>query len=374
MLKPQDIEFLRRLDKESDIEFGVERTVRNSRLDNSNRLRFPALESKGAIVTNAGQIELPPIATMLDYLREAILDLGIVATPEEIASYLDVRKNYPPEPIPYRSVEETMVLVQSLFQSIPRYDPSMQGASVPILWLNCEFLDGFKGEKLARIFALILSCSGVMGVAEANADGIKPMADLSGYRYLAATPNSKGQACCLLWHPATWEPVSQLEHCETANIEGMLDLRPTLEVVLRHTRSKIQVRFLASHFKSLRGGWDFTTNVRFEQSMKLLAAVENQPLMPTIAPGDYNCFLNCLRPQGTKDVDPFFTDGWSLLGGPEDTTSTHAKHGRIDGLFYKWLPDNMRIDNYTVIPIYAEVPEVSDHAAVMGTVHLPTSC
>jgi hypothetical protein len=374
MLKPQDIEFLRRLDKRSDIEFGVERTVRNSLLDDSKGLRFPALESEGAVVTAAGQIELPPITKMLEYLRKALLDLGIVATPDEIASYLDVRKNYPPEPIPYRSVEETMVRVQTLFQSIPRYDPSMQGASVPILWLNCEFLDAFKGEKLARIFALILSCSGVMGVAEANADGIKPMANLSGYHFLAATPNDKGQACGLLWHPATWEPVSQLEHSETANIEGMLELRPTLEVVLRHVRSGIQVRFLASHFKSLRGGWDLTTSVRFEQSMKLLAAVENEPLMPTIAQGDYNCFLNFLRPQGTKDVDPFFTNGWSLLGGTEDVTSTHAKHGRIDGLFYKWLPDGMRVDDYKVIPIYAEVPEVSDHAAVMGTLHLPTSC
>ncbi len=134
MLKPQDIEFLRSLGNDSDIEFGVERTVRNSLEDGSHGLRFPALENLGGVVIHAGQIELPAIAKMLDYLQNALSDLGIIATPEEIARYLDVRQTYPPQPIPYRSAEETLALVQSLFQSIPRYDPAMQSATVPILF------------------------------------------------------------------------------------------------------------------------------------------------------------------------------------------------------------------------------------------------
>jgi hypothetical protein len=274
---------------------------------------------------------------------------------------------FPSFQIQDHSPEQTLVIVEQLFEGMPFFDPSRNVRSIPILWLNCELLDDIKVGSLERVFATIMARAGVMAMAEANSAGVKPVAQRCGYEFFAATSNSRGQGCVIAWQPDSWERVTSFEHKETREVGGIAEMRVTAEVVLRHKLSGLAVRFLASHFKSLRGGWEVTAKVRFEQATNLLASINRHPGIPTIALGDYNCFLDRLRVYGNKDVDPFLTEDWALLGGLHDKRPTHMFGGRLDGIFSKWLSRNMFLRDYQVVPIYSEAPEVTDHAALIGT-------
>jgi hypothetical protein len=285
-------------------------------------------------------------------------------------SGLALRSLLPAQVIPVRSEEESLAVVEGLLQGVPVFQPAGQVCEIPIVWLNCQLLDATKADLLAKVFANIMARGGLMAMAEANASGVGPVAKICGYDFFAATSNKRGQGCVVAWQPDTWQLVSSCEHWETAAIGPLPELRVTAEVVLRHLASGKMLRFLASHFKSLRGGWELTAEVRFAQAKNLLETIGRSPLIPTIAAGDYNCFLNRLRAYGNKDVDPFVTENWSLLGGWQDTRPTQLLGARLDGMFFKWLEEGMRFDHYQTIPVYAAAPEVTDHAILMGTLCL----
>jgi len=277
---------------------------------------------------------------------------------------------FPAQTVPGKSPAQSLEIVEDLLQGVPLFQPDSHVCEVPIVWLNCQLLDAMKADSLARVFATIMARGGLMAMAEANAAGVGPVARICGYDFFAATANRRGQACVVAWHPETWQLVSSCEHCETAIVGELPELRMTAEVVLRHIQTGIMLRLLASHFKSLRGGWELTARVRFKQTSNLLEAIERSPMLPTIAAGDYNCFLDRLRAYGNKDVDPFVTQNWSLLGGLEDERPTQLLGGRLDGMFFKWLREGMVFDRYQIIPVYSAAPEVTDHAILIGTLYL----
>jgi hypothetical protein len=371
ILKPQNVDFLQKLSAERVVASGVEKVVRGMMKAGSGGLSFPELENQGGVVLRAGQIELAPQPALCALLLEQLQALSISATLEDVSQYLTVRLKHPPPPIPYRPVQETIAVIQKMFAPIEPFNPRGQSQNLPMIWLNCEYLNADKCADLGAVYAFIFSCGALVGLAEANSEGIEPIAQTCGYNYAATAANTRGQACCMLWHPDIWNCIAQAEHEQVAQIIGVPELRPTLELILQHRQTGTTMRFLSSHFKSLSGGWEATAAIRFEQTTKLLNIIEAEPPMPTIALGDYNCPLNLLRLRGTKDVDPFVTAGWSLLGGNTDQTSTHAKEGRIDGIFSKWLGSGVELSDYRVVPIFAEAPEVSDHAAVIGKLGVP---
>jgi len=264
----------------------------------------------------------------------------------------------------------TLEIIKDIFQELPPFQPLAQANKIPIVWLNCELLDEPKAQKYEKVFAAIMSRAGVMAMAEANAAAVSKVAQECGYEFFAAASNSRGQGCVISWHPDAWQLLSFLEHDETSGVDGVADLRASAEVVLYHKSTGYIVRFVASHFKSLRGGWGPSSTVRFDQTCNLLKVINESPLVPTIALGDYNCFLDRLLLHGNKDVDPFLSQSWTLLGDRRNTTPTHLFGGRLDGIFFKWFSQSMQLTDYRVIPIYAAAPEVSDHAAIVGMLSL----
>jgi hypothetical protein len=369
MLTPAKIDFLRKLSRLTDIEYAAEKTIRESSREASEGASLSRLLASDDTIMGKGRIELPINSKVAEYFRAALAGLGFDATTREVFDYLAQRRMFLPQPISDRSPEQTFAIVEQLFERLPFFDPFVHSHKIPIIWLNCELLDAMKSGTLEKVFANIMARAGVMAMAEANEAGVKPVAEECGYDFFAAKSNRRGQGCVIAWQPDTWGLVTSFEHQETTGVSGVPELRESAEVVLRHKPSGFVLRFLASHFKSLRGGWELTADVRFEQSTNLLAKINQYPVLPTIALGDYNCFLNRLRVHGNKDVDPFLTENWSLLGGLHDTRPTQLLGGRLDGIFFKWLSAGMYLDDYTIIPVYSAAPEVTDHAALIGTLH-----
>jgi hypothetical protein len=366
MLTPERAQYLTKLARKTDIEYGIERIVRGNLRDSA---RPPIPYGIKGTTLSPSRIVLSSDAKVVSYLRDALADIGLDATTGEVRDYLKKRRISPPREIPDRSPQETLAAIEELFEDVSFFDAASNPTTVPIVWLNCELLDAAKGTTLHQVFSNIMARSALTAMAEANADGVARAVNDSCYDFFAATPNWRGQGCVIAWHKDVWEPVRKYEHGETAAIDGVVGLRMTAEVVLLHKFTGLPVRFLASHFKSLRGGWEKTADVRFAQTANLLSAINQEPVLPTIAPGDYNCYLYRLRAAADKDLSPFLREGWSLLGGFDDRQPTHLFGGRLDGIFYKWLSSGMCIDDYKRIPIYAAALEVTDHAAVMGTLH-----
>jgi endonuclease/exonuclease/phosphatase family metal-dependent hydrolase len=142
---------------------------------------------------------------------------------------------------------------------------------------------------------------------------------------------------------------------DLAHVDGIRQLRPGLSVILRDRLTRREIRIVAVHFKSMIGGAEPTSIIRFHQSKALSKALLQSDL-PTLVMGDFNCDLT-----HPSDLEPLLRSGYELLG-PDSTTPTQREGDRIDGYLSKGLGLQLAP---SVIPVYLNAWEISDHAALM---------
>lgn len=204
---------------------------------------------------------------------------------------------------------------------------------------NGEFLDASKANFYLAVWQMIMLTNHVCAWVEVNGDALKVIAAGMGYGHFAAKANSRGQGVGFTLHPR----LELLGKPETiwaiANVGNTPDLRPGFRLHVKDKVSGKEYYTEVVHQKSMRGGMNQTAQTRYDQNVEVVKG--NQGLSGVFVGGDWNCFLNT-----TKDTDPLKQAGYKLVY-PNDSTSTQAMGGRLDGLFTYQVAE--KVGHYQVI-------------------------
>jgi hypothetical protein len=171
--------------------------------------------------------------------------------------------------------------------------------------------------------------------------------------------NSRGQAIGFTVHRRL-EVVKTVIYSQLQNIMGVPDLRPALRLDLCDTTTGLRTTAIVIHYKSDHGGGLRARPVRYQQAKAQVDATQISNEF-VICLGDYNQYLGV-----SNDTDPLLADGYSLCPR-HDCTSTHANGGRIDGMFVKNMPPNVKVTRYKVRKFWRNDKVgcvLSDHALV----------
>ncbi len=333
-------------------------------------IELPQVERRGLILPGHPDFHSsePSTHVLLGYLR----DHGMDVTHSELVQYLNARKNSKKKggghkPIEVRSVPETIGILKELFATVPIYRPDDENVA-PFGTMNLEFWDGKKSAAQAEVLAWILkNYYSVLTVQETNPEGMAPVAEAAGYKWTCGTPNERGQACGLFWDPNRYEELDRIIIDDVVGVDGVEQLRASVAAILQDKYWITAFRFVSDHLKSMRGGPWKTGIVRFHQALKLVHFLmhwaEGETPIPTIALGDWNCFLDKIVNGKATDVEPFLYYGWTMLN-QNDTQSTQRMGGRLDGGFTNYMPAGFSFTSYRVIPVFQKAPWVTDHAAI----------
>jgi hypothetical protein len=307
----------------------------------------------------------PTTQALLGALRERGFDIGHA----ELVNYLNARKKKSGQrkPIQVRSVEETIGILKGLFSTVPPYRADDQSV-MPFGTMNLEFFDAKKAAEQGEALAWLLkNYFAALTVQETNPDGMKPVAEMAGYSWMCGTPNERGQACGIFWDPNRFEEKDRIVIDEVVGVDGVEQLRASVAAILQDKYWGMIFRLVSDHLKSMRGGPWKTGIVRFHQTLKLvhhlMRFAEGETPIPTIALGDWNCFLDKIVNGKATDVEPFLYYGWTMLN-QNDNQSTQRMGGRLDGGFVNYMPEGISFSSYRVIPVFKEAPWFTDHAAV----------
>ena len=202
---------------------------------------------------------------------------------------------------------------------------------------NMEFLTADKARYFADTYKQIVPKHHLLFVEEVNTEGLKQVAKDTGYNYAISAENSRGQAVGFLIHPRL--KITGTESIDAvANVHNIPDLRPAFKVDVTDATSGDSFSGVVVHLKSMRGGPEQTAPVRTLQAEIL--ARELGPNFKGIIAGDWNTFLD-----KTTELNALKNAGFAIHN-PNDTSSTQAMGGRLDGFLHRGLSGKLG-DQYT---------------------------
>ncbi len=205
---------------------------------------------------------------------------------------------------------------------------------------NTEYLWQAKANYFKSSYKQIIKRHHILALQEVSSAGLSTIASVCDYNYFVSSPNSRGQAVGFLAHPRL-KITNIHEYSELLDVYGIHDLRPAMQIDVFDPQTQITLSVITIHLKSMLGGLSFTSLVRKKQLQNLIVAISNKN-HPTIILGDFNCFLDV-----STDIEPLFNNGFNIAN-PNNHTSTQLAGGRLDGLFYKNLPDLIAIKRYNI--------------------------
>lgn len=268
---------------------------------------------------------------------------------ENIGDLIEALKDRKPRPLPDAKVVASEV--RDAVKHMPKAAP--KGDLILGEW-NMEFLDASKAKYFAETYKEVVPRHHLLFVIEADKGGLAQIAaDNQGYTSRISEANSRGQAVGFLVNERL-KINGTTSYAEVADIKNIPDLRPAFRLDFTDTATGKDASAVVVHLKSMRGGPEQTAPVRTAQ-----AAVLAQVLGPNfkgIVGGDFNTFLD-----RTKEMDPLVKAGFKLLN-PNDTNTTQAMGGRLDGFYIKGMEG---LSDPATIPFWKN-PKVtrglSDHA------------
>ena len=160
------------------------------------------------------------------------------------------------------------------------------------------------------------------------------------YTAYCTSANSRGQAIGFTVH-RRFEVLNTETYSQLQNINGIPDLRAALRLDLRDKTTGLRTTATVIHYKSNYGGARATSPVRRQQAKVHAEAMQIKDEF-AICLGDYNHQLEV-----ASDADPLIDNGFSLF--PRyDRASTHSSGLRIDGMFIKNVPADVKVTGYKV--------------------------
>ncbi len=222
---------------------------------------------------------------------------------------------------------------------------------------NMEFLDADKARYFQKAYQQIVPKTHLLFGEEVNEGGLAQIAKDTGYNYYASRANSRGQGVGFLVNPRL-EVNKVTSYDNVAKVDGIPDERPALRIDFTDKATNEKSSAIVVHLKSMRGGVERTSQVRFDQSN--LLANDLEPDFKGIISGDFNTFLD-----NTHDTKPLYDKGFKLAFSG-DHQSTQQMGGRLDGFFLKGIDTTPQ--NYLVTPFFKDpliTRGLSDHALVL---------
>jgi hypothetical protein len=198
---------------------------------------------------------------------------------------------------------------------------------------NFEFLTGEKAAWFIDALAEIIPLAHIWSCAEVTEEGIKKIAERTGYEYVVSVENNRGQAVAVMWDPRRVQKVDTWSIDEVANVQNVNDLRPVIGVDLIDKSPKTKPLFkkfwaASGHMKSMRGGEEASGIVRHLQNQLAAAGLKDRGAGALGM--DSNSKL--ATDQGDWETSPL-TDSGLLLVGPDDHRATQTMMSRLDGLW-----------------------------------------
>jgi hypothetical protein len=217
-----------------------------------------------------------------------------------------------------------------------------------------------KAQSLLPVYREFVTRHHLLAWQEVDQNFLEHVASTSkDYKAYFTEANSRGQAIGFTVHRRL-EVVNTVIYNQIQNIMHVPDLRPALRLDLYDKVTGLRTTAIVIHYKSDHGGGLRARPVRYQQAKAQIEATQIGDEF-AICLGDYNQHLGV-----STDTDPLLADGYSLC--PRyDRTSTHANGGRIDGMFIKNVPPNVKITRYKVRKFWRNDKigcVLSDHALV----------
>jgi hypothetical protein len=214
------------------------------------------------------------------------------------------------------------------------------GHSLTLGAWNMEFLNRWKAAYFLDSYREISLRHHLLAVEEVDEPGLALIAKACNYSYFVSTPNSRGQAVAFLVHERL-RILKCVEYAELIGVLGIPDLRPALRIDLLDEATGAQFSAIVVHLKSMRGGVQATSIIRYQQLSNLVQSIGDTSEFALVL-GDFNCFLD-----DTHDTSPLIAHGYKLINR-WNQAPTHHFGGRLDGLFYANLPPHFKLGNYNV--------------------------
>jgi len=206
---------------------------------------------------------------------------------------------------------------------------------------NAAYGNRAKAELLMPVYREFVTRHHLLAWQEVDPEFVESLAAAGEhYSWYCTVPNSRGQAVGFTLHKRL-EVMKETTYTELQNINKVSDLRAALRLDLKDRTTGLEMIAVVVHYKSGYGGARATSQVRRQQS-KIQARVMRIQNEFAICLGDYNHHLDL-----AKDADGLVNDGFSLFP-PHNRASTHSSGDRIDGMFVKNVPANVKIASYQV--------------------------
>jgi hypothetical protein len=240
---------------------------------------------------------------------------------------------------PIVSVSNPDVIYSEVISSLRTVQVAGEANALTIGSYNAAFGNKVKADLFMPVYREIVTRHHLLAWQEVDPLFLQMVASSGGhYESHCTRPNSRGQAVGFTVHKR-FELLGSTTYSELQNLNNLSDLRAALRLDLRDLTTGLQLSAVVVHYKSNYGGVRATSPVRRQQS-QLQAKAMNIESEFAICLGDYNHHLNFVR-----DADGLINDGFSLVP-PHDRASTHASGDRIDGMFVKNVPSNVKICCY----------------------------
>lgn len=229
---------------------------------------------------------------------------------------------------------------------------------------NFLFLTPEKAKWFSKSYQAIIPLAHIWSCSEVTSAGMERIAADTGYLAFCSHENSRGQGVCMVVDGRRFKVLEHFIIDEVANVQGVQDLRPVVVVVLEDTSPDTpedERIFWAAvhHAKSMRGGVERAGAICFQQNEIIVKHLKDRG-MGTIA-GDFNVLPG--TPVGDRVIS-VLTDGGFVFVDADDDRATHQMGGRLDLMFTRNLPDDIRIE--ALLAWFEEMERwLSDHAAVV---------
>ncbi|MBX9572080.1 MAG: hypothetical protein K2X77_24520 [Candidatus Obscuribacterales bacterium] len=248
--------------------------------------------------------------------------------------------------------------IRKYYQGLP---PVGMKGNLVLGEFNAEFGDSSKARYFKDSYIEIASHVHVLGCIEVDAGWVNEVAGYVGYKAFTSTANTRSQAVGFLVHPRLEVVKGPIEYMQVGTVQGVPDLRPAYRLDLRDKTTGEEFSVTVVHLKSMRGGPQATSAIRYKQLdilQKLLG-----PNYKGFVFGDMNYILT---DKTLTDGDPLLKNGFTMLA-PNDKTPTQSMGSRIDGWFFKNLSRQFKL--YQVRRFYANpliTRAFGDHAETQG--------
>jgi hypothetical protein len=242
---------------------------------------------------------------------------------------------------PIANVPNPDLIYSEVMRSLQAVQVAGEANALTIGSHNAAFGNKVKADLLMPVYREIVTRHHLLAWQEVDPQFLEIVATAGGhYTSHCTSPNSRGQAVGFTVHKR-FDVLGTTTYSEIQNLNNLSDLRAALRLDLRDRTTGLELSAVVVHYKSNYGGVRATSPVRRQQSQLQAKAMRIEREF-AICLGDYNHHLDFVR-----DADGLINDGFSLFP-PHDRASTHASGDRIDGMFVKNVPANVKICCYQV--------------------------